>query len=330
MSEPPVPSPAPRRSLHIDWGVVLAVIAIALAAAAWLDSRDQSRGVKIDMARKLTEFEAGIKESRLLARNADELTRQNLARITQIEAELAGSREQQQAIEALYKELASGRDQWLLADIGQIVLIASQQLSLAGNVQAAIIALETADQRLARLDKPQFTRLRQAIANDLARLRATPFVDRVGASLKLAALAEDADQWPLASSHSRKPAGEEKPRANLTRDLLAEFRNLVQIRRIDQGEPALLLPEQEYFLRENLKLHLLSARISLLSRDAAGYQADLEAAGRLLARHFNTRDAAVAAAQAELGKLAAMNAAPRLPDIKESLAAIESYRQARP
>lgn len=103
----------------------------------------------------------------------------------------------------------------------------------------------------------------------------------------------------------------------------------MQIRRIDQGEPALLLPEQEYFLRENLKLHLLSARISLLSRDAAGYQADLEAAGRLLARYFNTRDA-VAAAQAELGKLAAMNAAPRLPDIKESLAALEPYRQARP
>jgi uroporphyrin-3 C-methyltransferase len=329
MSEPTPSPPATRRPFSLNWGVMLAIAAIALAAASWLNNRDQSRGVKTDIARKLAEYDASIKESRLLARNADELTRQSLARIAQVEGQISSSREQQLALETLYKELARDRDQWTLSDIEQVLLTASQQLQLAGNVKAAIIALETADQRLLHLGKPQFTRLRQAIGNDLARLRATSFIDQTGISLKLGTMAESTEQLPLASAHTRKPAKTEKTGATLTKDLLAEFKNLVQIRRLDQGEPALLMPEQEYFLRQNLQLRLLAARLALLSRDTAGYQADLNAAARLLARYFNTQDAAVAAALADLRKLAALSAAPRLPDLAESLAVIESYHQAK-
>lgn len=329
MTDTPPPPPPARRFFPANWGIVLGVIAILLAAGSWLSGRDESRGVKSDMARKLAEFDAAVKEGKLLARNADEASRESAARIAQMEAQIAGSKEQQLALESLYKELARDRDQWVLSDIEQIVLTASQQIQLAGNIKAAIIGLETADQRLLRLDKPQFTRLRQAINNDLARLRATPFVDQTGISLRLNALADQIEQWPLASAHTKAPARDPKAKSNLSRDLLTEFKNLVQIRRLEQGEPALLMPEQEYFLRQNLKLRLLTARLSLLARDAAGYQADLQAAGTLLARYFNVQDANVAAAQTELRKLAALNAAPKLPEPKESLAAIASYHQAR-
>ncbi len=328
-SLPPV-APAPARHWPtINWGVFLAVVAILLAVGSWLGNRDQSRGLKTDLARRITEFDASIKESQLLARNADELTRQNSARLNQIESQLVGSKEQQQALETLYKELARDRDQWALSDIEQILLTASQQIQLSGNIKAAIIGLETADLRLQRLDKPQFTRLRQAISNDLAKLRATPFVDQTGVSLQLNALAEGIEQLPLSSDHAKSPAKDTRSKASLAKDLLSEFKNLIQIRRLDEGEPALLTPEQEYFLRQNMKLRLLTARLSLLSRDAAGYQADLKAAGKLLVRYFNTQDAAVAAAQSELGKLSALNPAPALPELKESLAAIESYHKDR-
>lgn len=327
MSESPITPPSAPRLPRINWGALLGVIAILLAAGVWLNDRDQSRGLKTEVAQKLTEFDAFIKESRLLARNADELTRQNSARIAQMETQLANSKEQQLALESLYKELARDRDQWALSDIEQILLTASQQIQLSGNVKAAIIGLETADQRLLRLNKPQFARLRQAISNDLARLRTAPFVDQTGISLRLNALAENIEEWPLSSAHTKTPAKDSKAKISLSRDLLAEFKNLVQIRRLEQGEPALLTPEQEYFLRQNLKMRLLTARLSLLSRDAAGYQADLRAADRLLARYFNIKDAAVAAAQAELRKLAALNAAPALPELRESLAAMESYRR---
>ncbi len=327
---PEHPSSAlPRRPFHLNWGVALGVAAIVAAAGVWLDSRDQSRNVKTELARKLSEFDAAVKESRLLARNADDTTREAATRLAQVEAQLANSKEQQLALESLYKELSRDRDQWALADIEQILLTASQQLQLAGNVKGAIIALETADQRLLRLEKPQFTAIRQSISNDLARLRAAPEVDLTGISLRLSALAENIERWPLSSAHTRPARRQEKSATPLTRDLLDEFRNLVQIRRLDQGEPALLTPEQEYFLRQNLKLRLLSARLSLLARDNTGYASDLTAASQLLARYFNTRDAAVQASQTELGKLAALKIAPVLPELRESLTAVQRFREAR-
>lgn len=326
----PISSPnPPRHPFHFNWGVALAITAIVLTAVVWLHGRDQYRGAKTELARKLSEFDAAVKESRLLARNADDTTREAASRLAQVEAQLANSKEQQLALESLYKELSRDRDQWALADVEQILLTANQQLQLAGNIRAAIVALETADQRLLRLDKPQFTAIRQAISNDLARLRAVPEIDQTGISVRLIALAEHIEKWSLSSAHTQTAGDKQKTRPPLAQGLLSELKNLVQIRRLDQGEPALLTPDQEYFLRQNLKLRLLSARLSVLSRNEPGYQSDLNAAGILLARYFNTRDAGVMAAQAELRKLAGFRVAPPLPDLKESLPTVQRFREAR-
>lgn len=331
MNDQPI-APAPsRRPLHVNWGVFLGVIAMLLAGGMWLDSRDQTREAKTELARKLAEFDGSLKEARLLARNADEATREASLRLAQLEAQVASSREQQLALETLYKELSSNRDQWALADIEQILLTATQQLQLAGNVKAAIIALEAADQRLLQLEKPQFTALRQAINNDLARLRAVPAPDQTGVSLRLNALAEQAEQWPLSSALTQRVRSDKRAQSTpLAQDLLAELRNLVQIRRLDQGEPALLTPGQEFFLRQHLKLRLLNARLALLAHDPLNFKADVVASDQLLSRYFNTRDAAVMAAQTELRKLARLDVSPPLPDLKESLGSIQRFREARP
>jgi uroporphyrin-III C-methyltransferase len=324
----PPPAAAPRR-FQVNWGAALGVVAIVLVTLVWLSGRDQSRGVKTDLARKLADADTVIKESKLLARNADDLARQNSNRLAQVEAHLANSREQQLALESLYKELARDRDQWALSDVEQILLTASQQLQLGGNIKAAIIGLEAADQRLLRLGKPQFARLRQAIGNDLGKLRATPMIDREGVSYSLNALSDGVGQWPLSSAHTRAPAKDAKEKTHFGQSLLAEFKNLIQIRRLEQNEPALLVPEQEYFLRQNLKLRLLSARLSLLSHDRSGYVADLRAAEKLLTRYFNTSDPGVSAALAALRKLGAINISPVMPELSASLAALQAFHQAR-
>jgi len=320
--------PSPGRSFHVNWGAVLGIIATLLAAGVWLDSRDQSRDVKTELARKLSEFDASIKESQLFARNADDMTRESASRLAQVESQLANSREQQLALEALYKELSRDRDQWALADIDQIMLTANQQLQLAGNLRAAIVALETADQRLQKLDKPQFTAIRQAISNDLAKLRAVPDFDQAGVSMRLIALTDGIDKWPLSSAHTQTGNQGKKAAAPITDDLLTELKNLVQIRRMDQGEPALLTPEQEYFLRQNLKLRLLSARLSVLAHDEKGYKSDLDASLKLLGRYFNIHDASVVAALTELRKLAGIKVERSMPDLKESQAAVQRFREA--
>lgn len=331
---PPVVSPvgppgAPRVSLLAVAATLVALLALALAAWSWSDSRERARDLKTELGRLLAESGKDVSETRMLARNADDAMRQVSEKVARIESQMAMSQQQQLSLEALYKDLSQGRDQWTLAEIEQVLLTAAQQLQLAGNVKAAIIALEGADIRLQRLDKPQFTALRRAIAADLANLRAVSSIDEVGASARIEALVARHASWPLASAQASEAAP--APRAGgltngLGQELWAEFRRLAQVRRIEGNEAVLLPPDQAYFLRENLRLRLLSARLALLSQDQAAFQADLTAVSALLSRYFNTRDAGVAAALKEVKRLAGLRIAQKLPGIDASLAALEAYK----
>jgi uncharacterized protein HemX len=310
--------------------VALLIAALAMAAAAWswFDSRERIRDLKTELGRRLAESGKDVSETRLLARNADDAMRQVSEKVAHIESQMATSQQQQLALESLYKDLAQGRDQWTLAEIEQVLLTAAQQLQLAGNVKAAIIALEGADTRLQRLNKPQFTNLRRAIASDLANLRAAPSLDEVGASARIEALVARHASWPLASAQGSEaaPAPRTAGVSSLGQELWTELKRLVQIRRVDGNEAVLLPPDQAYFLRENLRLRLLSARLALLAQDQAAFQADLRAASEMLARYFNTRDAGVAAATKEITRLVSLQIATKLPGIDASLAALEAYK----
>lgn len=317
------------RSAGFNWALILAILALALTLWSWADNRERARDVKNELGRRLAESDSAVKESRLLARNADEAMRQATARLAQIDAQLSTSQQQQLSLESLYKELSQGRDQWTLAEIEQVLLTASQQLQLAGNIRAAIIALESADLRLQRLNKPQFTPLRRAIASDLAKLRATPQLDTIGLSAKLDVLIAQQPKWPLASAHANAPSPPASTRQavnSFADELLAELKSIVQIRRIGASETILLPPQQEYFLRENLNLRLHSARMALLLQDQGAYQADIAAAEKMLLQYFNKRDEGVKLALHELKRLGNLRIAVKAPDIQTSLMALETMK----
>lgn len=322
-----VPAPTHFHALPVV-AMLVATLALAAAAWSWSDSRERIRDLKTELARRLAESSKDVTEARLLARNADDAMHQANEKLARIESQIVSSQQQQLALEALYKDLAQGRDQWTLAEIEQVLLTAAQQLQLAGNVKAAIIGLESADARLQRLDKPQFAALRRAIAADLAKLRAVPTLDEVGASARIEALAARHATWPLASAQRSEaaPPPRTQPR-NIGQELWTELKRLVQLRRVDGNEAVLLPPAQAYFLRENLRLRLLSARLALMSRDQAAYKTDLRAASDMLARYFDTRDAGVAAAQKEIARLSGLDIVTALPDIDSSFAALDAYKE---
>jgi uncharacterized protein HemX len=178
------------------------------------------------------------------------------------------------------------------------------------------------------MNKPQFTELRRAIASDLGRLRASPQLDTIGLSAKLDALIDGLAHWPLSSAHERAARTARAPlrAANLGQELLSDIKSVIQIRRLGASEPVLLPPDQEYFLRENLKLRLLSARLALLAQDQAGFHADVTAAYAALNQYFNTGDAAVGAAASELRRLGSLRIAVEAPDIQASLSALDALK----
>ncbi|MBU1690519.1 MAG: uroporphyrinogen-III C-methyltransferase [Gammaproteobacteria bacterium] len=337
--EMPVPAqtkPAPARVSRFNLGLAVGVVALVLIGWQWLDSRQHGNVLEQNLGRRLAESDSSNKESQIVAARAQEESRQAMVKLGMLEQKLAESQNQQVALESLYQELSRNRDEWVLAEIEQILLIASQQLQLAGNPKAALIALQTADSRLQRLDKPQFISLRKAIVADIERLQALPAIDVVGYSLRLDSLANMVDDLPLvigselqADRVTTKAGGDETPLAKLGREIWLDMKQLVRIQNMENPDAPLLSPPQAYFLRENLRLRFLSARIALLRHDEVTYKADLKAAEAWLRRYFDVKAKSTQTALGILKQLATGPLSIEMPDISTSLNAVRNNKLVR-
>ena len=308
-------------------------LVVLLLAWVWYEGRVQQNALREEIVRRVRDVEADSRDARLVARQAQEALREAQAKLAQLELKLSESQDRQLALESLYQDLSRNRDEWVIAEIEQILTLASQQLQLAGNVPAALAALQTADLRLARSQRPQFLPLRKVFARDMERLKVAPGPDLADLASRFDQLVASVDSLPLAQDARPRAAieiGAAQGQAGfwerLGSSMLDELKQLVRIQNTEHADPVLLNPTQAFFLRENLKLRLLNARLALLARDEVTYRSDLKAAASWLERYFDTHSRATSTAIGSLNRLGAAGASVSLPSIAESLAAVRSYK----
>jgi len=348
LSTPTEPSvavaPKPRRQWRlwrswrggrIDPLAVAAAVLFLLLVALWIDTRMQIHVLQQELIRKLAEADGYNRDSRQIAGGARDALHDLEYRLGALESRFAETQNQRLALEGLYLELSRSRDERILAEVEQILMIGSQQLTLAGNVKAALIALESADSRLQRADSAQFTAIRRAVRRDIERLKGLPYVDVEGMSLRLDTLAQEVPSLALAMEE--RPAEERpaaaKPEQNwatrLAGEAWHELQNAIRIERIDRQEVPLLSPSQAFFLREALRLRLLSARVSLLAHQEDSFKADTRQCMQWLQEYFNSKDHKVTQALATLRQISAADINIDVPDISASLDAVRNAKVVR-
>jgi len=333
----------------------LGALALLLLAQWWASQREIT-SLREEVAQRLKTGDSLTTETRVMAKSAQDTIKELQAKVNVLESRQTESQSQQLALEQLYQELNRNRDDWALAEIEQVLSTASQQLQLAGNVQGAVIALQNADNRLSRSDKPQFIIIRRAIAKDLERLKALPVVDLTGIALRLDSIIGQIDSMPLLSDEkpvvgatqpktSRRAqqaaagataekssagsdwiAGLENAWYSWTSEMWSEVRQLIQVRHVETPDALLLSPTQSYYARENLKLRLLNARLALLTRNEAAFRSDLIAAQDAIGKFFDTRARQTQTTQALLRQVQASNLSIELPTLAESLNAVRNYK----
>lgn len=336
---PPGAAPGDPRSssgtgvaLRTLWLVV--VLAIAAGSYAWVDQRRAAQALQGEIARRLADADGALAQVR--AREADmaEQLREAQAQVASLETRVNESQAQQASLDALYRDLAPSRDELALTEIEQILVLASQQLVLAGNVEAALTALQVADSKLARLDRPQFGPLRRALAHDIDKLKAVPYVDVAGISIRIDQVIAAIDKLPLArderipASPPPAPPAPESAWRRFLAELWAQARDVIRIEVANRPAAPLVTPEQSFFLRENLRLRLLSARIALLSRDDRTFKSDLQAATAWLRQYFDVSAKPVQSAIATLTQQAAVAMPGEMPDLSRSLEAVRVLKAA--
>jgi uroporphyrin-3 C-methyltransferase/uroporphyrinogen III methyltransferase/synthase len=339
------------------WAVGAIGLLALLLVGVWWNTQQELGGLRQDMAQRLKSGETTSAETKALVRSVQDMTKEMQARLGILENNQIEAQSQQVALEQLYQEMSRSRDEWALAEIEQVLSTASEQLQLAGNVQGALIALQNADSRLARLDKPQFLLIRRAIARDLDRLQALPAVDFLGIALRLDTVISQVGRMPLLADEkpavpatppkeSRRAAPQSnKPNAtsdeaahsdwivNLentwnswSSEFWSEVKQLIRVRNVETPAALMLSPNQAYFVRENLKLRLLSARLALMARNEVAFRGDLSAAQDAITQYFDTRARQTQTTLELLRQVQGSDLSIEMPSLAESLTAVRNYK----
>jgi uroporphyrin-3 C-methyltransferase len=302
------------------WGAVV-ILLLGCVYLYWLNVQQQRSIAEIQAQLNAQQDPSALVESleSKVVRQAEsyhQLLEQLAEQQKTTAGQLASLAEKQQLTSAEIQQ------QWAIAEIKSLLTTANQRLHLAGDVEAAIKALELADGRLEILGDYRMHPLRAILAEEQMALAALAKVDVEGMVLKIQTAIDQVPQLQIVSGPAVSQVSEED-------DLVApdtwqqavsgvwkEVRSLVVIRHKQDGSNAVLVPEERYFLYQNLRLQLEAARYALLQNEQTLYQQSLNAAVNWLNEYFvgDSRDAMVTL----LNALAEQQLITERPDISGS------------
>ena len=349
------------------WWLTVAVVGALSVASLVLAWRADQRGASLEqeLVRRQQDSAGQAGEARMLAKQAQEGMAEATAKVALLEARVAEVAVQRSQLEELIQSLSRSRDENLLVDVEAAIRVALQQSAITGSAEPLVATLKQSDERLARYKQPRLEGVRRAIARDLDRVKATSVVDVSSLAIKLDEAIRLVDELPLlAAAEPRKESGRDagKPPARaragggvastgagapaasapavwsgrvgalwnaVGERIWDEVKSLVRVTRIEHPDAMLLAPEQSFFVRENLKLRLLNARLALLSRQFDTAQSDLQAAQHALDRYFDRSSKRTVLAGELVRQVAAQAHQVGVPRPDDTLAALTAAAAGR-
>ena len=348
--------------------LLLALTSLGGLGLAW-QSMSRQQALEQELVRRQALVQADASEARASSRQSQDLTRDTAAKVALLEARLAEVALQRGQLEELIQSMSRSRDENVIGDIEASIRVALQQSSITGSAEPLIATLKQAEERLLRYKQPRMEGVRRAVVRDLDRVKAISVVDMSTLTIKLDEVVRLLDELPLMATAAQSPEGMSRDAKLPTKPEKAqqggavakkstppdpadgllthwywqikksltdgaglvwgEARTLLRVTRIDHPEAALLAPEQAFFLRENLKLRLLNARLALLSRQFDTAQADLRDAQEALARYFDPQSRKVVAANDLIRQVAGQARQVNVPRPDDTLAALAAAAAGR-
>lgn len=287
-------------------GSVAILLALGLTGGLYLHGHKNAVAQQAELAQLKQQLASAISK-------IDQSSNKDAEQLTALEQTQQRLQGEMQGLQNRVLDLNDKRpNDWMLAESEYLVRMAGRKLWLEHDLVSAITLLGNADERIAALNDPSLMPIRKALAEDIAKLKGMPRIDREGLTLKLAALSDQIELLPL-STVSMPEAKAEPDQAvstnpdewesNLKKNWVKFTENFITIRRRDGAVEALLSPQQEIFLRENLKTKLLQAQLAVYREQQALYEDSLDKAQRWLNQYFDTEHSATHYMLGEIDKL---------------------------
>ena len=345
--------------LWIVGAAVFGALSVAGFVSAW-HTQQRVYALEQTLVKRQQTSQDDATEAKLLARQALDGVRDANGKLGVLDERVAESQLERSQVEDLIQSLSRSRDENVLADVESSIRVAVQQAALTGSTDPIATVLKQSDDRLARYNNPRLERVRRAIARDVDRVRSAAVVDVPSLAIRLDEAVRQVDELPLLSTPERasvigraaaaqaavqhvpspvRPApaasgargGASDPAwlaslrsawEDFSVPFFGELRQAVRVSSIEHPEAMLMTPDQSFFLRENVKLRLLNARLSILSRQFDLAQADLQQAQTALDRYFDRSSRRVTSMTELLRQLSAQARQVSFPRPDDTLAAL--------
>ena len=340
-SATPAPAPAKGGSSFVGWLALLLVLVLA-GAAGW--SLQQGMDREKDLKRRINKLEntTGGQQAELQGQlqSLEQDIRKQLK--TGLDAANSASTNQSASLQQFSQQLdaqnqqiaafsANDHESWLRAEAQYLLRLANQRVVMARDTDSALALLDSADSILRQLDDVSLHDVRAAVAAEQAALRAVPKVDVEGIYLRLSALVEQADRLVIFQMQEQEDQPEARPeegdwQVRLERGYEEAARKLsdyIVIRRRDVPMQALMDPQWEGLVRQNLRMLLEQAQVALLSGNQTLYVESLQRSQHWVAQFFDTDDAAARAMSREIAQLEGQTIQVVMPNLTRSLQALD-------
>ena len=324
--------------------LALSAIAIAIALAAGIGLY----GLTKTQATRQSEASAGLSSQIAALQKAQENQKSELEGIIKQQADQLTEAQRQQdslakKLEEVQEKVAviSGSDAktWLLAQADFLVKLAGRKLWSDQDVTTAAALLKSADASLADMNDPSLISARRAITDDIASLSAVSQVDYDGIILKVNQLANQIDNLrladnndddtPMDSDSDELSSSISEWRVNLQKSWQNFMDSFITVRRRDETAVPLLAPNQDVYLRENIRSRLLVAAQAVPRHQEETYKQALDNVSTWVRAYYDTEDATTKAFLEDVDKLSQQSITMNVPESLQSQALLEKLMQTR-
>lgn len=226
-------------------------------------------------------------------------------------------------------ELASrGQRDWVLAEVNYLLRTGVHRVSLAGDVKAGVIALESASDRLHALGDIDYMPVREQIQEEITALKQAGAPDIEGLIFELESLSKQADTLPLPPSEMEKARAQLKEdpagaTASIGRSLLDKLNFSMEVseQAVEGGSSGRRgRPSREQLdASDNLRLHLQAARLSALRHDTDNFTSHIDNAIGFAVETFDQDSGAVTSFIADLTDIRETEIVPNVPALGSAL-----------
>ena len=227
---------------------------------------------------------------------------------------------------------------WLFSEADFLLNNALRKLVLDNDVDTAVSLLKLADETLAKVNNSQSAAIRSAINQDLKQLLSVAGVDQNAVMQKLSQLANTVDELPVLDVNFGDDQNATKLSDSLSdwaenaeksaTSFLNHFIRISPKHGADRKE--LLAPNQDIYLRENIRLRLQLAIMAVPRQQNELYKQSLEAVASWIRSYFDTNAEVTQSFLKSVDELSEVSIYVDVPSQLQSLSMLDKYLNRTP